>query len=296
MKEEHKIDPFLKPRKCRYCDKPARFNSSTGRYGVLCGSEECSAKAREQYKINMMKKFGTHNLMSVPEYQVRMAKGRAITYKWSGTTDEKELKYCLSSYEIEVCKWLDKYGFSYDEVLVGEKTLEYKYKGTKHIHIIDFYIPELNLIISVKDSPNNPNTRPSVIKDRLKNRAQYEHILKKTDYSFIQLEGIDQHQFDRLNKIIELLKANPKKRYTYKPVIDYIEVIKESFGEYYLSEHDVISVMHEYGIREILEGVDYEHTGERYVLVGEQDMDKDTEIEDLFDDARVVLTEEDFYA
>jgi len=216
-----------KPIKCRYCDNPSRWNENTGRWSVLCGRPACAAKARDAYKKNMKDTYGTDNIMKLGDHQIKLMKGRAIVYNWGGDTSEP--KYCLSKNEVAVCEYLDNFGFNAEDVMVGEKVLTYKFKGKKHNHIIDFFIPEYKLVISVKDDADNPNTRPSVIEDRKKNYAEYQHILKHTDYSFIQIEGLKFAQFEKLERILDRIKIKPNIRLTYAPIIDKMFLQSLSF-------------------------------------------------------------------
>jgi hypothetical protein len=206
---------YDKPRKCRFCGKETKLNPKTGRYSVICDRPECKELARKEFLIRMNKKYGVDTLLNDGEHQVKMAQGKSIKYVWS----DGSIKYCLSQNEVAICVFLDKAGFPPEDVVVGEYIIKYMFEGKPHQHILDFYIPSIDLGISAKDSIDNPNTRPNVIKDRHKNWAQYEHIRKHETMSFIQIEGVkNTHRI--LDVILEIKRHNYKKRIIIEPEID----------------------------------------------------------------------------
>lgn len=184
---------------CRICKGKTTWNEKSGRYNVLCGNPKCKERMREEYKNNMLKVYGTYNILNDDEQQKKMLANRSISGKYK-FADGGVLTY-TGSYEKKCLEFMDKVmQISSKDIMAPGPTIEYEYNGEKHFYITDFmYIP-YNLIIEVKDGGTNPNTKNSVgmkssrertiEKEKLiTNQGKYNY-LRLTDNQFVQLIDI----------------------------------------------------------------------------------------------------------
>ncbi|MGL5315011.1 MAG: hypothetical protein ACRC92_17290 [Peptostreptococcaceae bacterium] len=212
--------------KCRQCGRQTEWLEDRGKYRLLCGSQECKDKEAERYKENIMRVHGTDNLMKDMDYQkTKLMANRRIAkvYRWGSSPNNTY--NVLSTLEFKVLEVLDKRCKMRCEGVFAPApfVMEYKLDGEKESkqHIPDIYVEDLNLIISVKDGLDNPNTHPSFKKDRLKSLCEYRHILNNTNYNFLQVEGLQDLQ--NLQRVVDKIKKmkNINSRYISPPRIDF---------------------------------------------------------------------------
>jgi ribosomal protein S18 acetylase RimI-like enzyme len=182
--------------RCRVCNRPTKWNSSSKRYDVLCENPMCKQKMREEYQKNMLRVHGTYNILTSDEQQKKMLANRSISGKYK-FTDGGVVTY-TGSYEKKFLEFADKVmQIPSKDIMAPGPTIEYEMNGEKHFYITDFlYIP-YNLIIEVKDGGSNPNNKNSVgmqssrqrtiEKEKLiTDRGEYNY-LRLTDNQFVQL-------------------------------------------------------------------------------------------------------------
>ena len=206
--------------KCRVCGGPTNWNQSSGRYDVLCLKPSCKQKMRDDYKKNMLKVYGTYNILNDDEQQKKMLANRSISgkYRFSDGT----MATYTGSYEKKFLEFVDKVmQIPSKDIIAPGPTIEYEMNGEKHFYITDFLYVPYNAIIEIKDGGDNPNTKDSngmrssrqrtLEKERLITDKGIYHYLRLTDNNFMQLvdffmdikkgllEGID----DKVIKINE---------------------------------------------------------------------------------------------
>lgn len=206
--------------KCRVCGGPTNWNQSSGRYDVLCLKPSCKQKMRDDYKKNMLKVYGTYNILNDDEQQKKMLANRSISgkYRFSDGT----MTTYTGSYEKKFLEFVDKVmQIPSKDIIAPGPTIEYEMNGEKHFYITDFLYVPYNAIIEIKDGGGNPNTKDSngmrssrqrtLEKERLITDKGIYHYLRLTDNNFMQLvdffmdikkgllEGID----DKVIKINE---------------------------------------------------------------------------------------------
>ncbi|MGL5316715.1 MAG: hypothetical protein ACRC92_25895 [Peptostreptococcaceae bacterium] len=230
--------------KCRQCNRPTEWLEDRGKYRLLCGSQECKDREAERYKENIMRVHGTDNLMKDMDYQKNklMANRRiAKLYRWGSAPNNTY--NVLSMLEYKVLEVLDKRCKMKCEGVFAPApfVMEYKLDGEKESkqHIPDIYVEDLNLIISVKDGLDNPNTHPSFKKDRLKSLCEYRHILNNTNYNFLQVEGLQDLQ--SLQRVVDKIKKmkNMNSRYISPPRIDFFMYGETVYDEDRVSEDEI---------------------------------------------------------
>ena len=182
---------------CIVCGRETPWDDKINKYKRLCGRQVCKDKLREKYKKNMVKVFGTYNILN----------------------DEEFLEF--------LDQVLDFDGY---DIMSPGPTFEYEFEGKTHKWITDFMIIPYNLVIDVKDGGDNPNNR-SMVKYRNKQKAKETMITTaQGKYSYLRLTD---NQFGQLLEIFLALKErmdDPDN--AGKPLFrinESVEVITEEF-------------------------------------------------------------------
>lgn len=188
--------------KCRVCGRPTKWNGF--RYDVLCGDPKCKEKLREDYKKNMLRVRGTYNILSDPEQQIRMLAARKISGKYKHS-DGGIIDY-TGEYERKFLEFIDVYlQIPSADIMSPGPTMEYTYKGQKHIYIPDFYYIPMNLIIEIKDGGENPNMRvsDSMTASREKTIEKERVVTNRGVYNYIRLTN---NAFEQLIDVFMAIK------------------------------------------------------------------------------------------
>lgn len=184
--------------KCVICGKPTEWNPKTNKYHRLC-SEECKKKYIEEARRRLMRTYGTDDLSKDPEHQKKMLDNRKISkpYKFE---DGKEI-IANSSYEYDFLKYMDTVqGYSSTDIQSCDIVFNYEFEGKSHFYIPDFYMPDYNLIIEVKDEGSKANFIPRM---RLMDLEKYKKVIESQKYNFITVVGKD---YSKLVEVLEYLK------------------------------------------------------------------------------------------
>lgn len=186
---------------CVVCKRPTEWNEERLKYNRLCGREECKKALREKYSKNMIKVYGTDNLLTDMEQQEKMLKNRRISGKYRFSDGG----YCTytGQYELKALEFLDKVlGYTSNEILTPGPIVEYEYKGKKLKWILDILIIPYNLVIDVKDGGDNPNNR-EMKSYREKQVAKESSIQKLGEFNYLRLTN---NNFEQLIQILAELK------------------------------------------------------------------------------------------
>lgn len=284
---------------CVECGREVEWDESRERYPRLCGSQSCKKRAHKRHKRNTKKKHGVEYRMNDPEFQrEKLLKNRpnAKEYEWSRGSHSFVV---LSEVEYKLLETLDKSTRlkAEDIQAPAEFVIEYKTPdGKKHQHYPDCYIEPLNLIISCKDSLENPNTHPNMKKDRLKNICEYRSILNNYEYNFLQVEG--KKEVDEVPDLLKEVSNTVKRggRYIVPPRVDVV-MYNESPGYRHPIHYIIIGLDSEgrpislFLAEDILEKLQFYHmTGKNIVIVdGENVVEKmDCLIADLTQHSRSI--------
>jgi energy-coupling factor transporter ATP-binding protein EcfA2 len=191
--------------KCRVCGNPTGWNAKAGRYDVLCNNVKCKEHMREEYKKNMLKAYGTYNILNDDEQQKKMLANRKISGKYKFVTDGGIVTY-TGSYEKKFLEFIDKFmQIPSKDILAPGPTIEYEMNGDKHFYITDFlYIP-YNLIIEIKDGGDNKNTKdtPGMRSSRERTIEKERLITSQGKYNYIRLTN---NQFAQLIEVFMDIK------------------------------------------------------------------------------------------
>ena len=201
---------------CMICHKETKWDEEKQRYNTLCESPKCRKEYVEIVRSRMVKKYGTHNLLTDPNFQKKMLENRSISGKYK-FEDGGSVGY-VGSYEKKFLEFMDKFLHikSYDIISPGPN-IPYIYKGKEHVWITDYIYEPYNLVFDIKDGGDNPNTR-DMKEYREKQTAKEKAIAEYGDYNYIRLTD---NKFEQLISIFMELKEKVDE----KPLIR----INESF-------------------------------------------------------------------
>lgn len=209
---------------CVECGDEVEWDESKERYPRLCDKSSCKRIAHNRHKKNTKEKYGVEYRLRDPKYQKKMLKNHkdAKKYQWSNNGPEFIV---VGSVEYELLKKIDKENLLDPKKISAPADFNISYKtpdGKKHNHFPDFFVKDLNLIISCKDGLKNPNTHPGFKKDRLKNLCEYREILNNTDYNYVQIEG--KEEIKKISSILKSVKKSVRanSRYVMPPRIDFV--------------------------------------------------------------------------
>ncbi|MBQ8130918.1 MAG: GNAT family N-acetyltransferase [Bacilli bacterium] len=188
--------PYNVKGSCVICKGETKWNERTYKYNRLCDRRECKDKLRDSYKKNMLKVYGTYNILNDMDQQEKMLRNRSISgiYKFRNG----KIKQFTGSYEKKFLEFCDiMLNMDPDNIMMPGPTIEYSYHGEKHVWITDVLILPYNLCIDIKDGGNNPNNRDmhsyrekQIEKEKvITNKGEYNY-LRLTDNQFGQLIGI----------------------------------------------------------------------------------------------------------
>lgn len=214
-------DYDMSPPLCVVCKKnKVEWNKQLYKYNRICNDPACKAKANEAFKVNAKAKLGTDNPAADPNHQIAMQQGRSIAKEY--VFKDGGVKTVLGMQEYSILEALENCGLTSAEIEAPGPTFLYYHPILKKnlAHISDIFIPKYNLIISGKDGVENPNMHPNIRKDRLRAIYEYIHILHKTEYNFVQVEG--KEDIKEIPTIIKTVSEMHSKgaRYIVPPRVD----------------------------------------------------------------------------
>lgn len=184
---------------CKYCGKDTKWNAKINRYDIICDDSKCTQAARDEYKRNMLKVHGTYNILNDDIQQKKMLSNRRISGVYHFSTGG-QVSF-TGTFEKKCLEFMDKVmGIEAKYIMSPGPSMEYMYRGEKHIYIPDFYLIPWNLIIEVKDGGDNPNTKDSpgmrssrertIEKEKVVTNQGIYNYVRVTDNQFQQLLGI----------------------------------------------------------------------------------------------------------
>lgn len=171
------------------CGRDTDWNYKTGKPYKVSSDPSCKRRLREQAVKNHVRVYGKETLLDDMEHQKEMERRRhtAGEYQFS---DGGKVGY-LSRPEMALLKFLDTImEFTSNMVLESPEYFTYydpKADRTRK-YIPDYYLPDYNLLIEVKDGGSHPNTNPAFIQETKYKVALKDEVMKKqTKYNFIKI-------------------------------------------------------------------------------------------------------------
>ncbi len=202
---------------CVACGRETTWNEETQKYNRFCGDPKCKERYKDVFNKRMINKYGRTTLCDNPDQQRKMLKARKISgsYKFA---DGGKIDY-VGSYEKDFLRLMDTFFHFKSSDIMGPSphTYCYKYENEDHFYIPDFFIPNLNLEIEIKDETNAHHKIVAVdrvkekLKDDVMNSIEAINYFKVTDKDYRPF-------FSYLLKLKESipdedLKADPSMKY-----------------------------------------------------------------------------------
>jgi len=187
------------PKICVICKKnPCEWDPKKKKYNRMCNNPECHKKARELFRKNMKKVYGTDNLLNDPERQAAMLANRHISGKFTWP-DNSEISY-VGTYEEDFLKHCVSLGLNSLDVIEAppSKYIQYNdiFVNKLRYYIPDFYMPKYDLIIEIKDNSKFP------IDSKAKAKMKEDAVVKQDKFNYIKIVGKDYTDFDNLLETI----------------------------------------------------------------------------------------------
>lgn len=198
------------------CNRETPWNYKTGKPCKVYPSEECRKRIRETYKSNMKR---THNgritLLDDPEQQRKMQKSRHIAGKYK-FPDGGEVDY-LGKLEMNWLMFCDKV-LDFTSNMIVEPPEYFKYldkkTNTMRTYMPDYYLPDYNLLVEIKDGGNHPNGNKA-FQDTTRYKVEYkEDVMRNQDkYNYIRVSGTNYGPFvEALYQIVHEQQEDGKPR------------------------------------------------------------------------------------
>lgn len=184
------------PHLCVICkERSCTWNPKTKKYTRLCDNQECHKKAREEFRKNMKRVYGTDNLLNDPERQAAMLANRSISgtftfpdgtkINFTGQFEEDFLHHCV---EVLNMTSLD--------IISAPPTCYIQYMDTfvnkERWYIPDFYLPKYDLVVEIKDKSKYP------IDSKAKVKMKESAVIKEDKFNYIKIVDKNYDDFDKL--------------------------------------------------------------------------------------------------
>lgn len=179
---------------CVQCHKPTEWNETTGKYSRYCSDPNCKKKYCAEAKKRMVDKYGVPHLLNDPDQQRKMLASKSKPYKFR---DGGSVLY-LSSYEkdfLMTCEFV--LGLKSKDIMgPSPHTYTYMYEGKQHFYIPDFYIPDLNLEIEIKDGGDNESHATHIVEyDRKTEKIKDEVMIKNPKVNYFKVVNKEYQDF-----------------------------------------------------------------------------------------------------
>lgn len=236
---------------CMICRSKTGWNNRTQKYFRICKDPKCKQAVKDQYEKRMLRVHNKPYLTDDPKHLIAMLAGRRISgkYKWS---DGSMYTY-TGSYEKNFLEFLDKtMEFESRQVFCPGPVLVYKGSdGKDHKWITDFFLPDFNLIIEIKDGGDNKNNKP-MFDSRERMVYKEKMITSQGTYNYLKLTN---NNFGQLLAILAELKMKINDDDTSGPIFRVNEAIEAGIDPY-LHYAEKVNYFTEI-IRECLDSVSY---------------------------------------
>lgn len=224
--------------KCVTCGGETEWNEVTQKYNRFCNNPKCKEKYKEVFNKRMINKYGRTTLCDDPEQQRKMLKARKISgsYKFA---DGGSIDY-VGSYEKDFLKLLDVFFHFKSSDIMGPSphTYCYKYENQDHFYIPDFFIPDLNLEIEIKDETNQHHKIVAV--DRVKEKLKDDVMNSIEAINYFKVTDKDYRPF--FAYLLKLKESIPEADLKADPNVKY-DLANEATKAFYESHPTMESAM-----------------------------------------------------
>lgn len=171
------------------CGRETEWNPKTGKPFKVSSNPECRKRLREAALKNHVKVYGKETLLNDMEHQKEMQKHRPTAGKYQ-FKDGGYVDY-LSKPEKNFLQFCDKImDLSSNMIQSSPETFAYYDPVTKtnRQYDPDYYLPDYNLIVEIKDGGSHTNTNPAFVKETKYKVALKDEVMRKqTKYNYIKI-------------------------------------------------------------------------------------------------------------
>ena len=171
------------------CGRETEWNPKTGKPFKVSSNPECRKRLREAALKNHVKVYGKETLLNDMEHQKEMQKHRPTAGKYQ-FKDGGYVDY-LSKPEKNFLQFCDKImDLSSNMIQSSPETFAYydPVAKTNRQYDPDYYLPDYNLIVEIKDGGSHTNTNPAFVKETKYKVALKDEVMRKqTKYNYIKI-------------------------------------------------------------------------------------------------------------
>lgn len=173
------------------CGKDTEWNYHTGKPYKVSPDPKCRERLRNAATTNMVRVYGKTTLLDDMQHQKEMQEHRHIAGKYQfkdggyveylGSLEKNFLMFCDKIMDLPSNAFIDPpENFTY---------FDNKEQKTR-TYMPDYYMPDYNLLIEIKDGGAHPNTNPAFIEETKYKVALKDDVMKKqTRYNYIRISG-----------------------------------------------------------------------------------------------------------
>lgn len=181
------------------CGKLTEWNYKTGKPYKVSSDPECRKRLYAKAESNMQKARGVtvHSLLQDMEHQKDMQRHRP-TYGQYKFSDGGVVEF-LSSLEQNFLKFCDLV-MEFTSNMFAPCPENFTYydpeTNSERTYIPDYYLPDYNLIVEIKDGGKKHNTNPAYVKETgYKVKLKDQVMQTQTKYNFIRISGANYGPF-----------------------------------------------------------------------------------------------------
>lgn len=176
---------------CMMCGKETEWNYKTGKPFKMCNDPTCREKLSKIADRNMMRVYGKKTLLNDMTMQEEMQKNRH-TYHMYTFSDGGKVGY-LSNPELNFLQFCDTI-MEFTSNMIQSSPEYFVYHDSKddkdHIYMPDYYLPDYNLIVEIKDGGKRTNTNPKFVEETKYKVALKDAVMSnQTKYNYIRISG-----------------------------------------------------------------------------------------------------------
>ena len=184
------------------CGRDTEWNYKTGKPFKVSTNPECKKRLYQQAEKNMQKARGVsvHSILNDMEHQKMMQEHRpthgVYTFTDGGTVDY------LSKLELNFLKFCDKV-MEFTSNMFAPCPTSFPYydpkTNTTRQYMPDYYLPDYNLIVEIKDGRDQTNTNPAFIEETKYKVALKDEVMKRQkEFNYIRISGANYTPFVEL--------------------------------------------------------------------------------------------------
>lgn len=174
---------------CMACGRNTEWNYKTGKPYKVCSDPNCRQILSKRADQNMMKIYGKKTLLTDMEHQKKMQEHRP-THDYYVFSDGGKVPY-LSKLEKNFLWFCDTI-VEMTSNMIQDPPEYFTYFDNKdkveRQYMPDYYLPDYNLLVEIKDGGKHPNTNPAFIEEtKYKVKLKDDVMKKQKKYNFIRI-------------------------------------------------------------------------------------------------------------